>query len=247
MTFGFKARSTKRRSSSRKKALSAMLLAMSLCGVSSLAAAQATGADAALSRREDDASFANYKFRDGQTLPTLRLHYATFGTPHKNTEGAVDNAVLFLHWTNASSQALSSAEFQKALFAAGAPLDSTRYYVIIPDDIGHGQSSKPSNGLKASFPHYGYGDMVDLQHKLVVEILGIGHLHAVVGMSMGCMNAWQWAEAYPTAMDGIMPIALFSFGDQWPKSVVEKDADRQHQDRSSLAKRELYEATTICR
>lgn len=160
-------------------------------------------------QRQSDALFANYKFRDGETLPTLRVHYVTLGRPHKDARGTVDNAVLVLHWTNASGNALLTAEYQRALFAPGAPIDATRFYVIIPDDVGHGGSSKPSDGLRAAFPHYGYGDMVDIQHKLVAESLRIEHLHAIVGMSMGCMNAWQWAEVYPDAMDGIMPIACF--------------------------------------
>lgn len=163
----------------------------------------------ALHQHQADASFRNYKFRDGETLPELRIHYATVGQPHKNAAGSVDNAILLLHWTNASSQALLTPEYKKALFAPGGPLDANRYFVVIPDDIGHGQSSKPSDELKAAFPHYGYGDMVDLQHKLVVETLGITHLRAIVGMSMGCMNAWQWSEDYPDSMDGIMPIACF--------------------------------------
>jgi pimeloyl-ACP methyl ester carboxylesterase len=94
----------------------------------------------------------------------------------------------------------------QALFAPGRPLDATRYFLILPDNVGHGKSSKPSDGLKAAFPKYGYADMVDLQHRLVTEKLGIEHLHAILGMSMGGMNAWQWAEAYPNAMDGIMPV-----------------------------------------
>jgi homoserine O-acetyltransferase/O-succinyltransferase len=159
--------------------------------------------------QQNEVSFANYKFRDGEILPQLRIQYTTLGTPHKNAQGTVDNAILLLHWTNAGSQALLVPEYQEALFAPGAPLDATRFFLIIPDDIGHGHSSKPSDGLKASFPRYGYGDMVDLQHKLVVESLRLTHLHAIVGMSMGCMNAWQWAETYPDAMDGIMPIACF--------------------------------------
>jgi homoserine O-acetyltransferase/O-succinyltransferase len=159
--------------------------------------------------QQNEVSFANYKFRDGEILPQLRIQYTTLGTPHKNAQGTVDNAILLLHWTNAGSQALLVPEYREALFAPGAPLDATRFFLIIPDDIGHGHSSKPSDGLKASFPRYGYGDMVDLQHKLVVESLRLTHLHAIVGMSMGCMNAWQWAEAYPDAMDGIMPIACF--------------------------------------
>jgi homoserine O-acetyltransferase/O-succinyltransferase len=169
----------------------------------------ASDQNAALNQRQSDVTYTDYKFRAGMSLPQLHIHYTTFGTPHKNVAGEVDNAILFLHWTNSSSQALSVPEFKNALFAVGAPFDATRYFVIVPDDIGHGKSSKPSDGLKASFPHYGYGDMVDLQHKVVVETLGIQHLHAVVGMSMGCMNAWQWAELYPSVMDGIMPIACF--------------------------------------
>ncbi|WP_093782664.1 alpha/beta fold hydrolase [Actinacidiphila guanduensis] len=159
--------------------------------------------------REEDVTYSNYTFRDGETLAQLRLHYALLGTPHLDRNGQVDNAVLLLHWTFSSSQDLLSPEFQEALFAPGAPFDVNRYFVIIPDAIGHGRSSKPSNGLKAGFPQYSYDDMVDLQHKLVTETLGIPHLKAVVGMSMGCMNAWQWAEDYPDAMDGIMPIACF--------------------------------------
>jgi homoserine O-acetyltransferase/O-succinyltransferase len=158
---------------------------------------------------EGNASFTSYSFRSGETLPSLRIHYVTLGRPHKDASGSVDNAILLLHWTDASSRALLSPQYQTALFAPGAPLDISRFFIIIPDDIGHGASSKPSDGLEARFPHYRYGDMVDLQHKLVTETLGIKHLHAVIGMSMGCMNAWQWAEAYPNAMDGVMPIACF--------------------------------------
>ncbi len=191
-----------------------VLTAVTLASIAQLAIGQNSqlstpGPSPAANLHQNDVSFANYKFRDGEMLPQLRIHYATLGTPHKNAQGTVDNAILLLHWTNAGSQALLVPEYQEALFAPGAPLDATRFFVIIPDDIGHGHSSKPSDGLKASFPHYGYGDMVDLQHKLVVESLGLAHLRAVVGMSMGCMNAWQWAEAYPGAMDGIMPIACF--------------------------------------
>lgn len=162
-----------------------------------------------LERQQSDAFYENYRFRDGEILPTLRVHYVTLGHPHKNERGTVDNAVLVLHWTNASGNALLTPEYQRALFAPGSPIDATRFYVIIPDDVGHGESSKPSDGLKAAFPHYGYADMADIQHKLVAESLGIAHLHAIVGMSMGCMNAWQWAETYPDATDGIMPIACF--------------------------------------
>ena len=159
--------------------------------------------------RQATATFANHRFRNGETLPELRLNYATLGQPRRNSHGAIDNAVLMLHWTNAGSQALLTREFRTALFAPGAPFDATRYFVILPDAVGHGRSSKPGDGLRAAFPRYGYGDMVDLQHRLVTEVLGIARLHAIVGISMGCMNAWQWAEAYPDATDGIMPVACF--------------------------------------
>jgi homoserine O-acetyltransferase/O-succinyltransferase len=153
-----------------------------------------------------EASFANYKFRDGETLDRVKIHYATLGKPHRNAQGDVDNAVLVLHWTGADSRVLLSPTFTKALFEPGRPLDVSRYYLIFLDSVGHGQSSKPSDGLKAQFPNYDYGDIVDLQHKLVTETLGIKHLHAILGISMGGMNAWQWAEAYPDMMDGVMPV-----------------------------------------
>lgn len=172
-----------------------------------------TGAPSGLSSapmpHQADATFAGYRFRDGETLPQLRLHYATLGQPHRNAQGAIDNAVLLLHWTSASGEALLTPEYRMALFSPGAPFDAGRYYVILPDAVGHGRSSKPSDGLKAAFPRYGYGDMVDLQHRLVTETLGVTHLRAIVGMSMGCMNAWRWAETYPDAMDGILPVACF--------------------------------------
>lgn len=173
------------------------------------AAPASPGAAADIAARQADAVFKDYRFRNGESLPQLRIHYAMLGQPHRNQQGVTDNAILLLHWTNASGQALLVPEFREALFAPGAPLDATRYFVIIPDNIGHGQSSKPSDGLRAGFPHYGYADLVDLQHKLITETLGISHLRAVVGLSMGCMNAWQWAEAYTDTVDAVMPIACF--------------------------------------
>ena len=155
---------------------------------------------------QGDAWFDNYRFRDGETLPCLRIHYATLGSPHHDSQGHIDNAVLVIHWTGADGNTLLSKNYMEALFAPGRPLDETRYFLIFPDNVGHGQSSKPSDGLRAAFPKYGYRDMVDLQHRLITEKLGIEHLHAILGMSMGGMNAWQWAEAYPDAMDGVMPV-----------------------------------------
>jgi homoserine O-acetyltransferase len=170
-----------------------------------------------------DAWFDNYRFSDGKAMDRVRIHYATLGTPHRNAQGDIDNAVLVLHWTGADGRALLTPTYMKALFDPHRPLDARRYYLIFADSIGHGRSSKPSDGLRASFPNYGYRDMVDLQHRLVTQTLGIKHLHAILGMSMGGMNAWQWAEAYPDAMDGIMPVVFCRsrcpvatcFGDVW--------------------------------
>jgi homoserine O-acetyltransferase len=156
--------------------------------------------------RQHDVVYENYRFRDGETLARASIHYATLGEPHRGKDGQVDNAVLLLHWTGANGQALLTPEFMHALFDPGRPLDADRYYLIFADSFGHGRSSKPSDGLRGRFPNYGYGDIVDLQHKLITETLAIKRLRAIIGLSMGGMNAWQWAEAYPDAMDGIMPV-----------------------------------------
>jgi homoserine O-acetyltransferase len=207
--------------SQRTRAAASVLLSLLLSGTmlvstgfaqpsSSAAAANgpASPGDQQVNRAaiQADAWFDDYKFRSGESLERLKIHYATLGRPHRNARGDIENAILVLHWTGADSRALLSPTFTKALFDPGRPLDASRYYLIFPDNVGHGQSSKPSDGLRAKFPNYDYGDIVDLQHKLVTETLGIKHLHAILGMSMGGMNAWQWAEAYPDMMDGVMPV-----------------------------------------
>jgi homoserine O-acetyltransferase/O-succinyltransferase len=153
-----------------------------------------------------DAVYDKYRLRNGETFEQLRLHYATLGTPHRNAQGEVDNAVMVLHWTGNSGASLLTPEYINSLFAPSRPLDANHYYLIFPDNLGHGLSSRPGDGLRARFPHYGYNDLVDLQHKLITETLGIKRLHAILGMSMGGMNAWQWAEAYPDNVKGIMPV-----------------------------------------
>jgi homoserine O-acetyltransferase/O-succinyltransferase len=191
------------------------LAAVALSVTSAYAQSGASAANVAASSSATDASkqadawYENYRFRDGKVLPKLHLHYATLGTPHRGADGDIDNAVLMLHWTNTSGGALLTPDYVDALYHPGRPLDARRYFLIFPDNVGHGRSSKPSDGLKADFPNYGYRDLVDIQHKLVSETLGIKHLHAIIGVSMGGMNAWQWAEAYPDAMDGIMPVVAF--------------------------------------
>ncbi|RYZ38973.1 MAG: alpha/beta fold hydrolase [Myxococcaceae bacterium] len=174
--------------------------------VSAPAAAPEAPAPGALEAREADAFFQDHRFRDGTVLPEVRIHYATLGTPRRDASGAVTNAVLLLHWTSASGEVLRGRSFMDSLFAPGRPLDATKYFLIFPDSVGHGRSSKPSDGARTKFPAYGYRDMVELQHRLVTQTLGIARLHAIVGLSMGGMNAWQWSELYPDAVEGVMPI-----------------------------------------
>jgi homoserine O-acetyltransferase len=153
-----------------------------------------------------DATYDGYRLRDGETVEHLRMHYATLGSPHRDARGEIDNAVMVLHWTGNSGASLLTPEFLTSLFSTGAPLDAGRYFLVFPDNFGHGRSTKPSDGMRARFPHYGYNDLVDIQHKLITETLGIRKLHAILGVSMGGMNAWQWAEVYPDEVSAIMPV-----------------------------------------
>jgi homoserine O-acetyltransferase len=149
----------------------------------------------------------DFHFKSGESLPELRIHYVTFGKPERDKDGRVTNAVLILHGTSGSSRSLLNPIFAGVLFAPGGLLDITRYYVIVPDSIGHGKSSKPSDGLRAKFPQYDYDDMVAAQHELVEKGLGVNHLRLVMGTSMGCMHSWVWGETYPDFMDALMPLA----------------------------------------
>jgi homoserine O-acetyltransferase len=156
---------------------------------------------------EGDFVLADFAFETGERLPELRLHYRTLGAPHRGEDGRVDNAVLVLHGTGGSGQNFFSANFAGVLFGPGQLLDAARYYVILPDGIGHGRSSKPSDGLRARFPRYGYRDMVRAQHLLLTRGLGVDHLRLVMGTSMGGMHTWLWGETYPGFMDALLPLA----------------------------------------
>ena len=156
---------------------------------------------------EGDYVAQNFHFRSGEVLPSLRLHYTTFGTPKRDASGQVTNAVMVLHGTTGSGKQFVSPQFAGVLFGPGQLLDATRYYIILPDGIGHGKSSKPSDGLHAGFPHYDYDDMVAAQHQLLVEGLKVNHLRLILGTSMGCMHSWVWGETYPDFMDAMMPLA----------------------------------------
>jgi homoserine O-acetyltransferase len=149
----------------------------------------------------------NFKFGDGNTLPELNLHYLTLGTPHRNSAGKVDNAVLVLHGTGGSRFSLTTPVFANELFGPGQPLDAAKYFLILPDDIGHGNSSKPSDGLHMRFPKYDYDDMVRSQHQMLLDGLHVDHLRLVIGTSMGCMESFVWGETYPDFADALMPLA----------------------------------------
>ena len=149
----------------------------------------------------------DFRFASGETLPELRIHYRTLGTPRRGEDGKVDNAVLILHGTTGSGANFLRPEFAGELFGKGQPLDATRYYLILPDGIGHGGSSKPSDGLRARFPRYGYRDMIEAQYRLLTEGLKVDHLRLVMGTSMGGMHTWLWGEMHPDFMDALLPLA----------------------------------------
>jgi homoserine O-acetyltransferase len=156
---------------------------------------------------EGDYVVDEFPFATGETLPHLKLHYTTLGAPAKNAAGVVTNAVLIMHGTGGSGSSFLSSTFAGQLFGAGQLLDATRYYIILADDIGHGKSSKPSDGLHMKFPHYTYTDMVRGEYRVVAEKLGVNHLRLVMGTSMGGMHTWMWGIMYPDFMDALMPLA----------------------------------------
>ncbi len=154
-----------------------------------------------------DFKIKDFGFTSGEKLPEVSIHYMTLGTAKRDAAGHITNAILLMHGTTGSSQQFMRKSFTDTLFGPGQALDLTRYYVILPDDIGHGGSTKPSDGLHAKFPHYGYVDLVESEHQLVVDGLKIDHLRLVMGTSMGCMHTFMWAEKWPAAMDAVMGLA----------------------------------------
>jgi homoserine O-acetyltransferase len=156
---------------------------------------------------EGDYVIRNFRFATGEMLPELRIHYRTIGTPHKDAAGVVRNAVLLLHGTSGTGANFLDPAFAGQLFEQGQLLDGNTHFIIMPDGIGVGQSSKPSDGLRAQFPRYAYADMVDAQHRLLTEKLGVTHLRLLLGTSMGAMHTWMWGEAYPDFMDALMALA----------------------------------------
>jgi homoserine O-acetyltransferase/O-succinyltransferase len=156
---------------------------------------------------EGDALLRDFHFQSGEVLAELKVHYRTYGVPRRDASGTVRNAVLILHGTTGSGAQFIRPEFSGRLFGPGQPLDAAQYFLVLPDGIGHGRSSKPSDGLHARFPRYGYLDMVEAQRRLLAEAFGVTHLRLVMGTSMGGMHTWLWGQLHPDMMDALMPLA----------------------------------------
>lgn len=157
--------------------------------------------------KDGDFILRDFKFKSGEVMASLNIHYTSLGKPTRDANGRVTNAVLLLHGTGGSGKSLMRPIFTDVLFGPGQPLDAERYFIVLPDGIGHGQSSKPSDGLRAKFPQYDYDDMVLAQKRLLEEGLGVNHLRLILGTSMGCMHAFVWGESSPEFMDALMPLA----------------------------------------
>jgi homoserine O-acetyltransferase len=155
---------------------------------------------------EGDYTIRDFKFTSGETLPELRLHYRTLGKPEKDGQGVTRNGVLIMHGTTGSGAQFIRPEFAGELFRKDQPLDATKFFIVLPDAIGHGKSSKPSDRMHAKFPRYGYIDMVEAQYRLLSEGLGVNHARLVMGTSMGGMHTWLWGESHPNFMDALMPL-----------------------------------------
>jgi homoserine O-acetyltransferase len=175
---------------------------------------------------EGDHILRDFRFGTGERIPELRMHYATLGTPRRDGEGRIVNAVMVLHGTGGNGRQFLLPQFAGDLFGPGQPLDISRYFIILPDNIGHGRSSKPSDGLRMRFPAYDYDDMVEAQRRLLVEGLGVDRLRLLMGTSMGCMHAFVWAEAHPDFARAMMPMAclpveIAGHNRMWRRAAVE--------------------------
>jgi homoserine O-acetyltransferase len=207
-----------------------IMRALAAAAVLALAATSAAAQARWPNQHEDDFLIKDFRFKSGETLAELKLHYTTLGTPRRNAAGDITNAAILLHGTSSDGKAWLMPSLADELFAAGAPLDAAQYFIVLPDGIGRGGSSKPSDGLKAKFPHYRYDDIVASEHQLLIEGLGIKHLRLVMGSSMGAMHTWMWGYMYPDLMDGLIPIAsqpIEISGRNWMQRRIAIEAIRQ--------------------
>jgi homoserine O-acetyltransferase len=183
------------------------LAAAALQAPAPIASSSAPASPISWPTREADFIARDVRFASGETMATVRIHYTTLGTPHRDVAGVIDNAVMVLHGTGGTGGQFLQPQFANELYGPGQPLDIRRYWVIMPDNIGHGRSSKPSDDLRMRFPKYGYDDMVALQHRLLTEGLGVTRLRLLLGTSMGCMHAFVWGETWPGFARALMPLA----------------------------------------
>jgi len=175
---------------------------------------------------EADVILKDFRFRDGESLPNLRIHYTTLGSPHRNADGQIDNAVMALHGTGGDGKQFLRPQFADELYGPGQPLDIRKYWVILPDNIGHGKSSKPSDAMRMKFPKYDYDDMVEAQYRMLTEGLGIRHMRLIMGTSMGCMMSFMWGEAHPNFSSALMPLAcepieIAGLNRMWRQMVID--------------------------
>jgi len=207
------------------RALSAALLL--------LAAPSAIAQTSWPNQREGEFVIKDFRFASGEVLPELKLHYRTLGTARRNAAGEIINGVVLLHGTSGSGADWLRPSLGNELFGPGQPLDVAKYFIILPDGIGRGGSSKPSDGLRAKFPHYRYHDIVTAEHQLLTEHLNVRHLRLVLGSSMGGMHSWMWGYMYPDLMDGVVPIAsqpIQVSGKNWIQRRVAIEAIRNDPD-----------------
>lgn len=186
---------------------SGLTRAILAAGAIAFASCAASEPAAPPNQHEADLVIRDFRLESGAVLPEARLHYTTLGTPHRDAHGDIDNAVLVLHGTTGTGRQFLAPTMGPELFAPGAPLYTAQYFVVLPDGLGRGGSSKPSDGLRGRFPRYGYGDVLEGQYRVVTEGLGIKHLRAVIGTSMGGMQTWMWGERHPGMMDGLVAVA----------------------------------------
>jgi homoserine O-acetyltransferase len=206
-----------------------LALALALQAATPATPTRAAPVAAAASRwpaKEADYVVRDFHFRSGETMAEIRLHYTMLGEPHRNAKGEIDNAVMVLHGTGGTGHQFLAPSFADELYGPGQPLDIHKYWIILPDNIGHGKSSKPSDGLRMKFPRYDYGDMVELQHHLLVDGLGIAHARLIMGTSMGCMHGFVWGETYPDYARALMPLAcepieLAGLNRMWRQMIVD--------------------------
>ncbi len=185
----------------------AAMLLMTATAVAPVLRSQTAASTWASAGKPGDYVIKNFRFTTGEVLPELRLHYTTLGSPRKDAKGIVRNAVMVLHGTGGAGTSFLNKNYAGELFAAGKLLDSSKYFIILPDGIGHGASSKPSDGLRAKFPKYTYDDMVESQYQLLTKHLGVNHVRLIMGTSMGCMQGWLWGYQHADFMDGLAPFA----------------------------------------